>query len=98
MKRYFTMAEVCEAFNVTPTTIRRWYDPITGCGFPQPVPLGPVGVVSLHDKRTRHFMRTKSRNCRIGFPVEEVDAWDLARRKTRQPSSEGPTLSDGKAL
>ncbi len=43
----------------------------------------------LHDSKTGHFIRTKGSNCRIGFPDDEVDAWDKLRKDARTPTTEG---------
>jgi predicted DNA-binding transcriptional regulator AlpA len=79
MKLFYSMLEVCEMFCVTRTTIGRWEDPTDDdyCGFPQRVPLGPVHLSK--DK----LGRKKRRNCRIGYPVSEVDAWAKARMDNR---------------
>jgi len=80
MKRYYSMREVCEMFNVTRTSIKRWEEE---CGFPLRVTLGPV-----HSSKDK-LGRKKRSNCRIGFPVEEVDAYDKERKDARAPSKEG---------
>jgi predicted DNA-binding transcriptional regulator AlpA len=89
MKLYFTMREVCQMFNVSRPTIGRWEDPKSDdyCGFPQRVHLGPVHTSS------NKLGGKKRSNCRIGFPVDEVDAWDAARKAARTaPSKEGLRL------
>ena len=94
MKRYYSMREVCEMFGVTRTTIGRWEDPEDPdfCGFPPRVYLGPVHT----SKNSRG--QTKKSNCRIGYPVDEVDAWDQQRKDARHvPSKEGPLKLVSKA-
>lgn len=86
MKRYYSMFEVCEMFGVSRTTIGRWENPNDPdyCHFPPRVYLGPV-----HSSRNR-LGDTKRSNCRIGYPVDEVDAWDQQRKDARKlPSKEG---------
>jgi predicted DNA-binding transcriptional regulator AlpA len=85
-KLFYSMREVCVAFGVSRSTIDRWE---VESGFPKRVYLGHVGVVRLHDKTTRRFLRTKRSNCRIGFPCSEVDAWAQARMDARKPLKEG---------
>jgi predicted DNA-binding transcriptional regulator AlpA len=59
---YYTVADVCEKFNVARETIRRWEEQKR---FPKRV----------------HF--TCAARGRCGFPIAEVDAWDLANRRRR---------------
>lgn len=89
------MAEVCELFGVSRTTIDRWEQ---DCGFPKRVYLGHVAKVRLCEKTSRRFLRTKRSNCRIGFPVAEVDAWAQARMDARFAQGEGviPTPDEEK--
>jgi predicted DNA-binding transcriptional regulator AlpA len=84
VKRYYSMHETCEMFGVTRTTIGRWEDPNDEnyCGFPARVHLGVVRPSS------DTLGRRKRSNCRIGYPVEEVDAWDQQRKDARKASSQ----------
>jgi transcriptional regulator with XRE-family HTH domain len=87
MRLYYSMKEVCEMFGVTRATISRWEHPKTGCGFPQRVYLGlrkPVSYATGLGKRI-----TKRSNCRIGYPIAEVDAYNELRMGERLPPPKG---------
>jgi predicted DNA-binding transcriptional regulator AlpA len=75
--KFYSMAEVCELFGVTRTTIGRWEE---GNGFPFRVPLGIVSNKPM-----------ARRNCRVGFPQLEVDAWAKARMDARYPKGVKPS-------
>jgi predicted DNA-binding transcriptional regulator AlpA len=67
--KFYSMQQVCAKFGVSRTTIGRWEEKN---GFPCRVALGIVS----DDPTAR-------RNCRIGFPDTEVDAWAQARVDAR---------------
>jgi predicted DNA-binding transcriptional regulator AlpA len=86
MKRYYSMREVCEMFGVTRTTIGRWENPKDKgyCYFPPRVFLGPV-----HSSKSMTAENgIKRSNCRVGYPIEEVDVWDQSRKDARDTSSQ----------
>ena len=65
--KFLSMQEVCARFGVARVTIGRWEE---DNGFPRRVALG------FHRPGTR-------RNCRVGFPEHEVDAWAKTRMDAR---------------
>ena len=62
MDGYYTVADVCQKFNISRETIRRWEEKHWF----------PKRVHFTCDARGRH-----------GFPIAEVDAWDVAQRQGR---------------
>lgn len=88
MKLYYLMRELEEMFNVSRTTIWRW---IRNRGFPPPERFGEMVPVARYDRKhgTGRKLSTKAGNCQLYFPVEEVHAWDAARKQARHPSKEG---------
>lgn len=72
--RYYSMAQVCSMFTVSRTTIGRWEQE---CDFPKRVYLGASKSFSYRTALGKRI--TRRSNCRIGFPVAEVDEWASTR-------------------
>jgi predicted DNA-binding transcriptional regulator AlpA len=93
--RFLSKKEVLAITGVADATLKRWEN--AGL-FPRRVPLGPV-----HPTRYAKTGRSKSYNCRVGWPEEEVRAWYEAKLASRDgmlapPSTRGMTNETKLAL
>jgi predicted DNA-binding transcriptional regulator AlpA len=76
--RFYSLAQVTSMFTVSRTTIARWE---SENGFPKRVFLGRQNPVLSKSRYGERY--TRRSNCRVGFPVAEVDEW--ASNRPRKP-------------